>query len=290
MPLNMVDPEPIPSSVKLLLPAAATITGGIPKPLPHWCAEPPSMPWPSSGDPSRACREFRGTNNDENPLLPEASTNNGDSSTSYHDSRDLNKLDIRQTSAKNVEMTLPSQAEALRAVASEYNVTEDGLRDAIITSRSSLVGDVPTLKEIKEVMMAAKMPIPVDSVFMGKLMKKCPNEEIMANLQAMQVDSSCAATDGGGCSGLIPLRNVVGHKRPLSREHTVLDEGAAKAGSLNGKGCDLEGALSVNRHCLCCKLATWTTCLPLFVFVFFPSSASVAGPEDERLSYDFCIK
>ena len=125
MTLNMVDPKPIPSSVKLLLPAVSCTTGGI------------SLPAPLSM--------------------------------------------LRQSELKSQEMDAFMSRPDVSSIASKP------------------IGDKPTLKEVKELMKIAEMQIPVDSKLMGKMMATCPNDEIMAKFNTMQVDSSCAATDGIGC-------------------------------------------------------------------------------------------
>lgn len=156
MPLNMVDPVPIPSTVKLLLPAASNTTGGIPLP------------------PQKT--------------LPVGANATDDNSTSCPDD---NQLDNKQIRAKLDKMFSMSQT-GFGSLTTQF----EALKTAASASRTSLNGDAPTLKEVKELMMAAEMPIPVDSKLMGKMMANCPNDEIMAKLSAMQVESSCAATDG----------------------------------------------------------------------------------------------
>ena len=48
-------------------------------------------------------------------------------------------------------------------------------------------------------LMAEMDQVPVDGKLMAKMMANCTNDEIMAKLTAMQVDSSQAATDGIRC-------------------------------------------------------------------------------------------
>ena len=103
MPLNMVDPVPIPSTVKLLLPAASNTTGGIPLP------------------PQKT--------------LPVGANATDDNSTSCPDD---NQLDNKQIRAKLDEMFSMSQT-GFGSLTTQF----EALKTAASASRTSLNGDAP---------------------------------------------------------------------------------------------------------------------------------------------------
>ena len=92
------------------------------------------------------------------------------------------------------------------------NTQLDALKTAASASLTSLNGDAPmcneeTMAKLRLItkddamayLFAEVGQFPVNARLMAKMMANCPNDEVMAKLTSMQVDSSCAATDGIGC-------------------------------------------------------------------------------------------